>query len=196
MNSVAELHKNCRLKPKSGFTADLVISGQGTARIEAIWDTQRQIQGQILNPIGEDLLNFRIDESGLQLVDHSVQAPEDVLTALDFLAQMGTGETRALLCSGLFLTAKNIEQKDPPLAEPESEREIELPGRNQWYLSSRASLTKSESEGKRPQIRITTEISKPVLFWKKQVATVDWQQGELNIRTQRLNIRLSFLDFE
>ncbi|MEN9529249.1 MAG: hypothetical protein RI932_1122 [Pseudomonadota bacterium] len=194
--SVAELHRKCRLKPKSGFSADLVISGQGTARIEAIWDNQRNIQGQILNPIGEDLLNFKIDSAGLQLVDQSIQAPDDVLMALDFLAQMGTGETRALLCSGLFLTETNIEQKDPPILDSETEREIELQGKAQWHLSSKLNFLKIGDENRRPEIRIRTEISKPFLFLKKHVATVDWQQSALSIQTKQLDLKLSFLDFE
>ncbi|MBM3382656.1 MAG: hypothetical protein FJY29_09480 [Betaproteobacteria bacterium] len=195
-NSIAELHRRCRLKPKSGFSADLVISGQGTARIEAIWDSQREIQGQILNPIGEDLLNFKIDSSGLQLVDQSVRAPDDVLTALDFLAQMGTGEARSLLCSGLLFAEKNLEQKDPPSVELKTAREIELQGKNLWSLASKVEFRSSENDKSRPEMRITTEISRPVLFWKKRVATVDWRPGALSIQTQQLDVRLSFLDFE
>ncbi|NBW80125.1 hypothetical protein EBR21_00070, partial [bacterium] len=132
---VAALRDGCQLTSTSGFSADVSFSNQGTARIEAAWDGMGNLNGQILNPLGEDLLNFRIESNGLLNSDVALKNSPSLSLALEFLAELGTLKTRYLLCSGLYFAA--INHLTPRLGDEESRVEENLKTNSSvWKFSS------------------------------------------------------------
>lgn len=194
------LKEGCHLTPTSGFIADLGIMNQGGARIEAIWNHEGHLEGQILNAIGEDILTFNIDRSGSLRIDKDVKKTDSVVQALDFIAHLGSQETRSLFCSGLFADPKAnfLATAYDNIAKKEF---VSVSGAAVWYTLSKI-LPHQKDES---QIIVNTKVSSKSFFFKKTVAGITWRglrKGKkymptsLLITVNNLDAKLSFLDFE
>jgi hypothetical protein len=201
---ISNLRESCRINERSGFSADLSVADQGSAKIEAVWDSSGNLDGQVINALGEDILNFRIDSAGILQTDTSVQQGAMLGSALDFLAELGTVKTRLLICSGLFLAGN--EETGNSFGRENAKVEFNLETHSsKWRLSSQL-ISKSQSAKILPdELHIVTNVSKPELFFSKSVAVIEWQgkkQGNLmkpqslSVNSARLKIRLSILDFD
>lgn len=194
------LDAGCRITASSGFAADLSIINQGGARIEAVWDLKQQLNGQILNAIGEDILNFNIDSAGFLKLDNTSAKGESLLQALDFLAQLGAERTRLLLCSGLFESPANLHTPTQRIRPGEQEFIATTAGTH-WLVNSKVRPDPTDDS----QILIETKISSDSLFIRRTLATISWKglRAEkkvtptlLIVKTSQFEIKLSFLDFE
>jgi hypothetical protein len=198
--SILSLREGCKLSLKSGFTADLLVSNQGGARIDAAWDASGLLNGQVVNAIGEDVLNFKIDSSGFLQTDNSFLESESLVQALEFLAQLGSQKTRSLLCSGLFVQPLKLSQSSDRAIASEVETVVENSG-SQWRIGSRV-LPDSQDDS---TVVVETTIFSDSFFFRKSLAKISWrgkrlkktiQPNSLLIITSQSEIKLSFLDFE
>jgi hypothetical protein len=188
------------LSLKSGFTADLLVSNQGGARIDAAWDASGLLNGQVVNAIGEDVLNFKINSSGFLQTDNSFLRSESLVQALEFLAQLGSQKTRSLLCSGLFVQPFKLSQSSDHAKATELEANVENAG-SQWRVRSRVLPDRHDDS----TVVVETEIFTDSFFFRKSLARISWrgkrlektiQPKSLIIYTSQSEIKLSFRDFE
>ncbi len=200
VQTVSSLREGCQLSLKSGFTADLLVSNQGGARIDAAWDASGLLNGQVVNAIGEDVLNFKINSSGFLQTDNSFLKSESLVQALEFLAQLGSQKTRSLLCSGLFVQPFKLSQSSDRAKATELEAVVENAG-SQWRVRSRV-LPDTHDDS---TVVVETEIFTDSFFFRKSLAKISWrgkrlektiQPKSLIIYTSQSEIKLSFLDFE
>lgn len=202
--TISSINESCRLKENSGFTAELTASNQGSARLDAAWDKNGNLNGQVVNPLGEDVLNFRVDSSGVLQTDVSINQSAVLGTALEFLAELGTQRTRLLLCSGLYLAAREQLGNQAKTLTSEVEFDVLTRG-NRWNLVSSLQPTMNGSTETNPDILVSTNVSAKKTFFKQSVAKIEWvakvtrgksQPKWLFIQTNSTNIKLLFLDFE
>lgn len=201
INRVIEsLYNSCRMGPKNGFSADVLFHRTGGMRIEGVWDPAGHLNGQVLNPIGEDLLNFRLDSSGSIQTDSATPPDDAALHALNFLALLGAQRTRLLLCSGLFLNETPNLTNNRYKVTRENLYEIQSSEKS-FHLKSR--LTKSPNDEK--EIIISSKATSGAFFFTRTVADIEWlgvlgensiQPRILKIITPQTEIILSFLDYE
>lgn len=198
--TVLSLSEGCRFSLNSGFTADLLVSNQVGARIDAAWDASGLLNGQVVNAIGEDVLNFRIDSSGVLQSDNSFLKSESLVQALEFLAQLGSQKTRSLLCSGLFVQPFKLSPSSERAKASEIETVVENSG-SRWRVRSRV-LRDTQNDS---TVVVETDIITDSFFFRKSLATIHWRGKRLEktiqpkfllIRTGQSEIKLSFLDFE
>lgn len=198
--TVLSLSEGCRFSLNSGFTADLLVSNQVGARIDAAWDASGLLNGQVVNAIGEDFLNFRIDSSGILQTDNSFLKSESLVQALEFLAQLGSQKTRSLLCSGLFVQPFTLSQSSEHAKANEIETIVENSG-SRWRMRSRV-LRDTQNDS---TVVVETNIMTDSYFFRRSLATINWrgkrqekaiQPTFLLIRAGQAEIKLSFLDFE
>jgi hypothetical protein len=202
--ALMNLQKSCKLTSKSGFTAEAAIPSFGTARIDAAWDSAGNLNGQIVNTLGEDLLNFKIDGSGILQSDVGVRKDLALGIALDFLAELGTSKTRLLLCSGLFIASS--EEYAQEFGREKSQINFNIKSTfSQWQVKSE--LTPMQPEDPKPQdsLKIKSDVQTPGLFLNRTVANIEWigtkKNGlfrplEMTVKAGPQSIKLSFLDFE
>jgi hypothetical protein len=197
---ISSLHNSCRMGPKNGFSADVLFHRTGGMRIEGVWDVAGHLNGQVLNPVGEDLLNFRIDSSGIIQTDSATPPDDAALHALNFLAQLGAQRTRLLLCSGLFLNETPSLTSNKYKITPENNYEIQTSEKS-LHLESR--LKKSPNDEKK--FIIITRATSGAFFFTRTIANIEWigAVGDnsihpriLKIITPQTEITLSFLDYE
>jgi hypothetical protein len=201
---LSHLRKGCQLTARSGFSAEVSIPLYGTTRIDAAWDASNHLNGQVVNTLGEDLINFKIDGSGILQTDVSVQKDLVLGTALDFLAELGTAKARLLLCSGLFLAS--VEDFSPSFGQETSSVEFDVKTHSsEWHIVS--SVRPVFPLKPRPQdlISISSDVRTSSTFFSRSVAKINWtgakKEGifrpqELSIQAGKQSIKLSFLDFE
>lgn len=201
---ISDLRESCKIRERSGFSADLSVADQGSAKVEAVWDSSGNLDGQVINALGEDILNFRIDSAGILQTDASLQQGAMLGSALDFLAELGTEKTRLLICSGLFLAGN--EETGNSFGKENAKIEFNLATHSsKWRLSSQL-IAKSQASRTLPdELRIVTNVTKPELLFSKSIAVIEWQgkkQGNLmkpqslTVNSARSKIRLSILDFD
>ncbi|MEY4066365.1 MAG: hypothetical protein RIR26_2573 [Pseudomonadota bacterium] len=194
------MSNTCRLKPKNGFSADLLVQKFGGVKIEGVWDFGGHLNGQILNPIGEDVLNFKLDSSGLLQTDASSQLDASTLNALSFLGQLGAQRTRLLLCSGMFLDKLPEASGTANLAAAEKSYEIQLPDKNVSLKSKLKPRVNNEQS-----FTVNSVVKTDSFFISRTLARIEWEGNfqentieprALRITTPQTEISLSFLDFE
>lgn len=201
---ISSLRESCNVTAQSGFTADLSVSEQGTSRMDAAWDSHGNLNGQVVNPLGEDLLNFKIDSTGVLQTDVSIRQSAILGTALEFLAELGTQRTRQLLCSGLFLSG--TDQLGQGYGHETSELEFTLNARgSQWHVKSNLYPIMQGETVKSDEVRIITQVTTAEWLFRQSIASIEWRgkkigrfirPQQLYIRSSRASVRLSFLDFD
>lgn len=200
---ILSLRDSCQLTDKSGFTADLGLSDRDSARIEAAWDSSGNLNGQVINPLGEDLMNFRIDSSGVLQSDVSVKQGAALGPALEFLAELGTTKTRQLLCSGLFLSANEQFAQSFGQELPKIDFTLSTHGTD-WRLTSELIQTEPDQPSN-DRLTIKTDVTTSDLFFRRTIASIEWKGQKkgrymrpilLTLRSSQSSLKLSFLDFE
>lgn len=201
---ISDLRESCRIRDRSGFSADISVADQGSAKIDAVWDASGNLDGQVINALGEDILNFRIDSAGILQTDASLKPGAMLGSALDFLAELGTEKTRLLICSGLFLAGN--EETGNSFGKVNAKIEFNLATHSsKWRLSSQLFPKLQPGKTTPDELQIATSVTKPDLLFSKTVATIEWQgkrQGNLmrpqslTVNSARSTIRLSILDFD
>ena len=198
------LRNGCKLTSNSGFSAEVSIPLHGTTRIDAAWDALNILNGQIVNTLGEDLVNFKIDSSGILQADVDVRKDLALGSALDFLAELGTAKARLLLCSGLFL-AGNEDFAQGFGQEKQSVRFDIRTHSFQWQVRSFLHPVFPESGRPQDALNITSEVRTQGIILSHAVARIEWSGAkksgvfrpqELRIDTGAQSVKLSFLDFE
>jgi hypothetical protein len=201
---LAALREGCQLTSTSGFSADVSFSNQGTARIEAAWDSAGNLNGQLVNPLGEDLLNFRIESNGVLNTDAALKNSPSLGMALEFLAELGTLKTRYLLCSGLYFAA--IDQLTPRLGDEESkvEEAIKTNG-SVWKFTAELQPIFKDNVPAHDELQISSVVKSADAIFNKKIVSIMWkgkkigrkmQPKLLTINSNQNEIRLSFLDFD
>ncbi|NBO37301.1 hypothetical protein EBU99_01825 [bacterium] len=194
------LELGCKSTSRGGFSADLSIPSQGSARIEAVWDATGYLSGQVINTLGEDLVNFKIDSSGVLQTDASLPRGSALSLALDFLAQIGAKRTRSLLCSGLFVAQNDLQLVAQHDKSNKTESVIEA-GNFNWLLNS--TLTPSDVD---PQtVEVDSQIMSDSFLFRRILAKVNWKGKkqeerirpfEMTIQAEQTIVKLLFLDFD
>lgn len=203
-NGVANLRKGCQLTAKSGFTAELSLTNQGTTRIDAAWDNAGHLNGQVVNALGEDLINFKIDGSGILQTDVTLKKEVALGSALEFLAELGTAKTRLLLCSGLFLAGNEAHAQSFGQESSKAEFDVRTHS-SHWRVDSNLKSAQPNTARPEDELKVSTEVKTSGTFFRRLVASVEWsgkkKEGflrpeELTIHAGTTKIKLSFLDFE
>lgn len=203
-SQLINLFDTCQMTKKSGFVADLSISSQGSMRVEAAWDNSGNLNGQIVNALGEDLLNFRIDTAGQLETDTTLSDPDTLSLTLEFLAELGSSKTRLLVCSGLYLVGRDYNKIKSENENQETNFTFEKRGLK-WFLTSKISSITPSPLMTPEQMKISTRVSSQNYLFKKSVANIEWMgeqrnkrlvPRELMIRTLKTTLKLSFLDFD
>lgn len=197
---VSGMQSHCPLSARSGFSADIVLNKSASARVEAIWDERGWFSGQLINALGEDYLSFRIDENDRLTASQTVDESDTLFQALDLLAQIGSGETRLLLCSGLFFHS-SIEKQG---------RANALHARHQRSLQSSSRSLQLTSEVLNPEsnpstVAVESEITTDGILFKRKIASIRWQ-GQLTetgispksllVTSELATLKLLFHDFD
>ncbi|MFZ9520123.1 MAG: hypothetical protein ACO3A4_06560 [Silvanigrellaceae bacterium] len=201
---LSALREGCKLGETSGFSADVSFSSQGTARIEAAWDRSGNLNGQLVNPLGEDLLNFRIESNGILNTDVGLRNSPSLAMALEFLAELGTLKTRYLLCSGLYFAA--MDQLAPKLGDEVSRVEETLKTQSSiWKFSSELVPVIKGKIATVDEIQIASTVKLADAIFNKKIVSILWTGKKtgrrmapqfLTIISNQNEIKLSFLDFD
>lgn len=203
-NGIANLRKGCQLNARSGFTAELSLTNQGTTRIDAAWDNAGHLNGQVVNALGEDLINFKIDGSGILQTDLILKKEVALGSALEFLAELGTAKTRLLLCSGLFLAGNENHAKSFGQESSIADFDVQT-HTSHWRVDSKLKSVHPDSARPDDEIKIITKVKTAGAFFSRAVASIEWsgkkKEGllrpeEMTIQAGTTKIKLSFLDFE